>query len=169
MTSALADKSGSYTLSVTGYREHYRIPGVLLGSKGNRGRQDAYAQQIERRGHESEHPAHPCLSAVRRFPEIGDGFHPAEDCMRPLAQALTDDEARMAGGSANNGRILSLAVLGHMRQGIQDVHRLDKRLSMRGLITTAVKALPAGKGRCQVRTEKALLILGKGGSKCQVI
>jgi hypothetical protein len=132
MTSEFADKSGSHTLSVTGCREHYRIPGVLLGSKGKHRRQDAYAHHIERRGHESEHPAHPCLSAMTPFPEISDGFYPAEDFMRPFAQALTGDAARMAGGSAFESRILSLAVWGHMRQGIQDVHRLDKRLSIRG-------------------------------------
>jgi hypothetical protein len=39
---------------------------------------------------------------------IADGFHPAEDFLHPLAQALTDGVARMAGGAAVDGRIPEL-------------------------------------------------------------
>ena len=102
MTSKFADKSGSITPSVTGCGGNYRMPGVLLGSRRNRRRPVAYAHQIERRGHESEHPAHPFLSAVRRFPEIADGFR---DFIHPFAQVMTDDVARMAGGSAIDERM----------------------------------------------------------------
>jgi hypothetical protein len=74
MTSKFADKSGSINPSVTGCGGNYRIPGVLSGSRRNRSRPVACAHQIERCGHEVEHPAHSCLSAVRRFSEIKEGL-----------------------------------------------------------------------------------------------
>jgi hypothetical protein len=92
MTSKFADKSGCLTPSVTGCRENYRIPGFLSGSRRNRRRPVAYAHHIVRCGHESEHPAHPFLSAVTRFSGI------AEDFIHSFAQALIDDVGGVAVG-----------------------------------------------------------------------
>src|SRR5450759_1745882 len=126
MTGKFSDKSGSLAPSVVGCREDYPIPGLCFGSGRNRRRQVAYSHQIVRRGSEGEHPGHPLGSSVSGFPEIADGFHPAKDFLHPFAQALTDSVARMAGGTAVDGRIPPLAVLGHMRHGIKNQQRLDK-------------------------------------------
>ena len=126
MTGKFANKSGPIAPSIAGCRENRRIPGVRFDSRRNRRRQVAYSHQIVRRGSEGEHPGHPLGSSVSGFPEIADGFHPAEDFLHPFAQALTDGVARMAGSAAVDGRIPPFAVLGHMRHGIQDTQRLDK-------------------------------------------
>src|SRR5665648_1099768 len=110
MAGKFSDKSGSMAPSVVGCRQNYRFAGICLGSRRNRRRQVAYSHQIVRRGSEGEHPGHPLGSSVSGFPEIADGFHPAEDFLHPFAQALTDGVARMTGGAAVDGRIPPLAV-----------------------------------------------------------
>ena len=145
MTGKFANKSGPFAPSIAACRENRRILSVCFDSGRNRRRQGAYSHQIVRRGREGEYPGHPLGSSVWGFPEIADGFHPAEDFLHPFAQALTDGVARVAGGAAVDGRVPALAVLGHMRRGIQDTQRLDKLLSIISFITAHRNAMPAGK------------------------
>jgi hypothetical protein len=145
MTGKLANKSGPIAPSIAGCRGNRSIPGVCFGSGRNRYRQVAYSHQIVSCGREGEHPVHPFYSSVTGFPETADGFHPAEDFLHPFLQALTDGVARMAGGPAVDGRVPALAVLGHMRHGIQDPQRLDKLPSIISFITGHGNAMPAGK------------------------
>jgi hypothetical protein len=121
MTGKLANKSGPIAPSIAGFREDYPIPSVSFGSRRNYRRQVAYAHQVVRRGGEGEHPA-----SVPRLPEIPHGLHPAEDFLHPFPQALTYGVPRMAGGAAVNGGLPPLAVLGHMRHGLQAPHGLDE-------------------------------------------
>jgi hypothetical protein len=70
--------------SVVGCRQNYRFVGICLSSRRNRCRQVAYSHQIVRGRRKGEHPAHPVHASVTSFPEIADGFHPAEDL--PIGQ-----------------------------------------------------------------------------------
>ena len=103
MTGKFTDKSGPLAPSVAGCRQNYRLSGIYLGSGRNRRRQVTYSHQIVRRGSEGKHPGYPFGSSVSGFPEIADGFDPAEDFRHPLAPALTDDVARMTGGATIDG------------------------------------------------------------------
>jgi hypothetical protein len=87
--------------------ENYRILEIFCGS----GRK--FCHQIVSGAGEGEHPAHPCCSSMPGLPEI------AEDFFHPFTQTLTDGMARMPGSATVNGGLPGLAVLGHMRQGIQ--------------------------------------------------
>jgi len=143
MMGKFSDKSGPIAPSIAGCREDYPIPGVSFGSRRNRRRQVAYSHQIVRRGREGEHPAHPFHASMAGFPEIADGLHPAEDFLHPFTQALTDGVARMTGSAAVDGRVPALAVLGHMRHGIQNPQRLDELPSIISFITAHGNAMPA--------------------------
>jgi hypothetical protein len=144
MMGKFSDTSGVLAPSVVGCRENYRFAAIYFGSWGNRRHQVEYSHQIERRGHVGEHPAHPFHSWVTSFPEIADGFHPAEDCLHPFSQALPGGTPRMAGGAAVNGRLSALAVLGHMGQGIQGPQSLDESPGIIGLVAAHGNAVPAG-------------------------
>ena len=100
MTGKFSDKPWPLPPSVAGCRQNYRLIGSCFGSGRNRRRRVAYSHPIVRRGSEGKHPGQPFGSSVMGFPEIADGFHPAEDFLHPFAQALTDGVARMAGGAA---------------------------------------------------------------------
>ena len=161
MASKFADKSGPLPPSAAGFRENYRFPGVLFGSRRNRGRQVAYSHQIVGGGGKGEHPAHPFYTSVTSFPEIAHGFHPAEDFLHPFAQALTEDIARMASGTPVNGRSPALAVLGHVGHSIQGAQREDKFPNIISFITAHGNAMPAGKVAHQ-----ALCRVPLGGAGC---
>jgi len=144
MASKFADKSGSLTPSVTGCRGNYRIPGV------------ADAHHIVRRGHEGEHPARPFLSAVGRFSEITGGFHP-NILFRVVTTAARGRRGDLGAKTLQGGPgVNEDAVHGEILIRQQS----DGRRRLFGA---------PEQGRGQVRTKKALLILGKDASKFQVI
>ena len=50
------------------------------------------------------------------LPQASDGFDPAEGLLDPLANALADRVAGMAGGAAIDGRPPARKVLSHVRR-----------------------------------------------------
>jgi len=102
------------------------VLGSFFGSGRSRCRQVAYSHQVDAGPVRVNTQAHPFYSSVTGFPEIADGFHPAENFLHLFPQALTDGVAGMAGSPVVDGRVPALAVLGHIRQGIKSTERLDK-------------------------------------------
>src|SRR5208337_5182105 len=107
-------------------------------------------------------PAHPFLPSVTRFPEIANGFHPAEDFLHPFAQALADGVARMAGGPAVDGRVPAGAILGHMGYRLQGPERLDKFSRIVAFVTAHGNGTPARDGLYQAHRR---FPLGGAGSR----
>jgi hypothetical protein len=129
------DKFGPLPAGIAGCRQYRGFPGICFGSRRSLCRQVAHSHQVVSCGREGEDPAHPFLSSVPGFPEIADGFDPAEDFHLPFSQALTDGIARMAGSPAVDGRRTRRTLLGQMRHGIKGTQGLDKLPSIISLIT----------------------------------
>jgi hypothetical protein len=122
--------------STVEWKENYGFPGLYFGSGGSQHHQFAHSHQVVYGCSKSEHPADSLLSSMTGFPEISDGFYPAEDFLHTFPQALTGGVTRMAGGAAIDGGGAARAILGHMRDGIQGTQRLDEFPCVKGLITS---------------------------------
>jgi hypothetical protein len=145
MMDKFADKSVLFTSSVADYRENDGLPSVIFGLRRNRCRQVAYSHQIVSCSGEGEHPTHPFYASMTSLSRIAHGFDPAKDLLHPLAQALADGLALMAGGPAIDGRGTPRMVLGHMRYGIEGTQGLDKLSGIISFITAHGNTMSAGK------------------------
>src|SRR4030066_1351333 len=96
--------------------------------------QVSHPDQVVRRRHQRELPAHLPLSDVSRLAPPARGLHPAEDFLDPFAQTQADLITGMARRASVNGGFPVAGVLGHVRNHLHLAGRPDEGVVVVSLV-----------------------------------